>query len=115
NNLFQGGVAVSGYCLETDDTENPNMRSDCTTIRGATVSVDTLAQTCSAWKTFDTRDAPSSYSKQKYTSISEQPIQDIPIPDDVHVSNTEDTNATHLINIKPRQDWLKPIPEEERQ
>nr|GEX85810.1 hypothetical protein [Tanacetum cinerariifolium] len=77
--------------------------------------LETLAQTCSAWKTFDTRDAPSSYSKQKYTSISEQPIQDIPIPDDVHVSNTEDTNATHLINIKPRQDWLKPIPEEERQ
>nr|GEW44631.1 retrovirus-related Pol polyprotein from transposon TNT 1-94 [Tanacetum cinerariifolium] len=34
NNLFQVGVAISVYCLETDETENPHVRSDCMTIRG---------------------------------------------------------------------------------
>nr|GEV00028.1 reverse transcriptase domain-containing protein [Tanacetum cinerariifolium] len=34
------GVAVSGYCLETDDTENPYVRSDCTTISEGTASID---------------------------------------------------------------------------
>nr|GEV97463.1 hypothetical protein [Tanacetum cinerariifolium] len=38
NNLLQVCVAVSGYCLETNNTENPHVRSDCTTIRGGTVS-----------------------------------------------------------------------------
>ncbi|GKG16750.1 hypothetical protein Tco_0361707, partial [Tanacetum coccineum] len=27
---------------------------------------------------------------------------------------TEDTDAAYLLKIKPRLDWLKPIPEEER-
>ncbi|GJY28088.1 hypothetical protein Tco_0403855 [Tanacetum coccineum] len=67
----------------------------------ASGSIQTPAQTSSAWKTSDTRDAPSSF-------------QDIPIPDDVHVSNIKDTDAAHLLKIKPRPNWLKPILEEER-
>ncbi|GKA40854.1 hypothetical protein Tco_0733447 [Tanacetum coccineum] len=38
----------------------------------------------------------------------------VPIPDDVHISDTKDTDVSHLPKIKPRPDWLKPLPEEER-
>ncbi|GKB89946.1 hypothetical protein Tco_0962218 [Tanacetum coccineum] len=68
----------------------------------------------SAWKTTDTRDAPSSSSKQKTNSQSEQPIEDVPIPDNVHISDTKDTDVSHLPKIKPRPDWLKHVLEEER-
>ncbi|GJR89851.1 hypothetical protein Tco_0213862 [Tanacetum coccineum] len=56
----------------------------------------------------------SGSSKQKSASLSEQHVQDIPTPDDVHVSDTEDTDGAHLPKIKPRPDWLKPVLEEER-
>ncbi|GJQ92345.1 putative reverse transcriptase domain-containing protein [Tanacetum coccineum] len=42
------------------------------------------AQTSSVWKTSDTRKAPFSSSKQKTASQSEQPVEDITIPDDVY-------------------------------
>ncbi|GJY36626.1 hypothetical protein Tco_0422004 [Tanacetum coccineum] len=64
--------------------------------------------------TIDTRDAPSSSSKQKTSSQSEQPVKDVPIPNYVHISDTGDTDAAYLLKIKPRPDWLKPVPEEER-
>ncbi|GJT53403.1 reverse transcriptase domain-containing protein [Tanacetum coccineum] len=47
-------------------------------------------------------------------SQSEQPIDDVPILDDVHISNSEDISAAPLLKIKTRPDWLKPIPEEDR-
>ncbi|GKD38044.1 hypothetical protein Tco_1258251 [Tanacetum coccineum] len=65
-----------------------------------------------AWKTPDIREAPSSSSKQKYASPSEQPVDDVLIPDDVHLSDSVDTGAAHLPKIKTRPDWLKPLPEE---
>nr|GEU58743.1 hypothetical protein [Tanacetum cinerariifolium] len=67
----------------------------------------------SSWKTFDTREAPSSSSKQKSASPSEQPVDDVSIPDDVHLSDSKDTGAAHLLKINTRPDWLKPLPEEE--
>ncbi|GJY82809.1 copia protein [Tanacetum coccineum] len=70
-------------------------------------------QESSAWRTFDTCDAPSGSSKQKSTSPPRQPVDDIPIPDDVHLSDSKDIDAAHLSKIKTRPDWLKPIPEEE--
>ncbi|GJR09290.1 retrovirus-related pol polyprotein from transposon TNT 1-94 [Tanacetum coccineum] len=83
----------------------------------ASASQQPQVQQSSAWKTFDTREATvhksSSSSKQKQASPSTQPIDDIPIPDDVHLSDSEDTGAAHLPKIKPRPDWLKPVPEEE--
>ncbi|GJZ14223.1 hypothetical protein Tco_0549453 [Tanacetum coccineum] len=66
------------------------------------------------WKTVDTRDVPLSSSKQTTASQFGQPVEDVPIPDDVHFSDTEDTDAAHLLKIKPRPDWLKPVLEEER-
>nr|GEW91501.1 hypothetical protein [Tanacetum cinerariifolium] len=51
-----------------------------------------LVQTSLAWKTSDIREAPSSSSKQKSASPFEQPVDDVPIPDDdVHLSKSEDT------------------------
>ncbi|GJR52073.1 hypothetical protein Tco_1402594 [Tanacetum coccineum] len=68
----------------------------------------------SVWKTFDTREAPSSSSKQKFVPHSKQPIKDVPIPDDMNISDSEDTDTAHLPKIKTRPDWLKPVPKEDR-
>ncbi|GJU91466.1 hypothetical protein Tco_1303889 [Tanacetum coccineum] len=56
----------------------------------------------------------TSSSKQKTAPQSKQPVDDVPILDDAHISDSEDTGAAHLPKIKPRPNWLKPIPEEER-
>nr|GEV60460.1 putative Gag-Pol polyprotein [Tanacetum cinerariifolium] len=67
----------------------------------------------SAWKTFDTRKAPFSSSKQKLASPSEQLVNYNPIPDDMHLSKSEDTSVAYLPKIKTKPEWLKPMPEEE--
>ncbi|GKB01900.1 hypothetical protein Tco_0829944 [Tanacetum coccineum] len=36
------------------------------------------------------------------------------MPDIVNISDSEDTDSAHLPNIKPRPEWLKPIPKEDR-
>ncbi|GJY26141.1 retrovirus-related pol polyprotein from transposon TNT 1-94 [Tanacetum coccineum] len=77
-------------------------------------SKQSQAQSSSAWKTSDIREAPSSSSKQNTAPQSEQPIDDVPITDDAHISDTEDNDAVHLLKIKTRPDYLKPIPKEER-
>ncbi|GKC17746.1 hypothetical protein Tco_1014528 [Tanacetum coccineum] len=59
-------------------------------------------------------DRENSSSKQKTNPQSEQHVDDIPILDDVHISEIEDTNAAHLPKIKTRPDWLKPVPKKER-
>ncbi|GJS22352.1 hypothetical protein Tco_0450984 [Tanacetum coccineum] len=53
----------------------------------------------------DTREAPSSSSKQKTAPQSKQPVDDVPIPDDVHISDSEDTGDAHLLKIKTCQTW----------
>nr|GEU96916.1 hypothetical protein [Tanacetum cinerariifolium] len=63
--------------------------------------------------TSDTRDVPSRSSKQMSASQVVQPVDDIPILDVEHISNSEDICAAHLLKIKTRPDWLKPIPEED--
>nr|GEU71902.1 histone deacetylase 14 [Tanacetum cinerariifolium] len=75
----------------------------------ASASHQPQAQIPLAWKTTNTRDVLSSSSKQKTASQSEQPVEDVPIPDDVHFSDTEVTDAAHLLKMKPRPDWLKPV------
>ncbi|GJS55107.1 hypothetical protein Tco_0628469 [Tanacetum coccineum] len=57
------------------------------------------ASQSSAWKTSDTKEAPSRSSKQKFVPHSEQPIEDVPIHD-VNISYSEDTYTTHLPKIK---------------
>ncbi|GJY96768.1 hypothetical protein Tco_0513678 [Tanacetum coccineum] len=66
----------------------------------------------SAWKTSDTREAPSSSSKQKSVPHFEQPVEDVPIPDNVNVSDSEDTDTTHLPKIKTRPDYSYQDPDE---
>ncbi|GJS84370.1 hypothetical protein Tco_0750911 [Tanacetum coccineum] len=41
-------------------------------------------------------------------------LEDVPMLDTTHISDLEDTDSTHLPKIKPRPEWLKPIPEEDR-
>ncbi|GJW90257.1 hypothetical protein Tco_0167810 [Tanacetum coccineum] len=77
------------------------------------VSKQPLVQNSSAWKTSDSREAPSSSSKKNPGSLSVQPVNDNPIPDDMHLSESKDTGADHLSKIKTRRDWLKPLLEEE--
>nr|GFA84149.1 hypothetical protein [Tanacetum cinerariifolium] len=54
-----------------------------------------------------------SASKQKSASPSKQLVDDVPLPDDVHLLYSEVIDAAHLPKIKTRPDWLKPLPEEE--
>ncbi|GKB09880.1 hypothetical protein Tco_0843803 [Tanacetum coccineum] len=68
----------------------------------------------SAWKTSDTREAPSSSSRKKSAPYSEQPVEDVPIPDDLNISDSEDTDIAHLPKIKTKPDWLKPVLEEDK-
>ncbi|GKD09973.1 hypothetical protein Tco_1189658, partial [Tanacetum coccineum] len=60
------------------------------------------------------KEAPSSSSRQKSAPHSNQPIKDVPIPDNVNVSDSEDTDTAHLPKIKTRLDWLNLVPEEDR-
>ncbi|GKE99511.1 hypothetical protein Tco_0022862, partial [Tanacetum coccineum] len=62
----------------------------------------------------DTRDAPSSSSKQQSSPQDKQPVEDMPIPDSTNISDSEDTGSIHLPYVKPRLEWLKPIPEDDR-
>ncbi|GKD31936.1 hypothetical protein Tco_1242714 [Tanacetum coccineum] len=66
------------------------------------------------WKKSNTRDAPSSSTKQQSGPYAEQPVEDIPIPDSANISDSEDTDSAHLPKIKQRLEWLKPIPDDER-
>ncbi|GJY11411.1 hypothetical protein Tco_0379596 [Tanacetum coccineum] len=81
---------------------------------GASGSSQPPATQSSAWKSTDTRDAPSSSSKQQSGPYSKQPVEDIPMPDTISISDSEDTGSAHLPHIKPRPEWLKPIPEDDR-
>nr|GEU44863.1 monodehydroascorbate reductase [Tanacetum cinerariifolium] len=59
-------------------------------------------------------DTPSSSSKQKQTSPSGGPTEDVPIPDEVYNSDTKETENAHLPKITTTADWFKHIQEEER-
>ncbi|GJX02340.1 retrovirus-related pol polyprotein from transposon TNT 1-94 [Tanacetum coccineum] len=68
----------------------------------------------SAWKTSNTRDVPSSSSKQQSGPHSKQPVEDIPMQGTVNIFDSEDIDFAHLPKNTPRPEWLKPIPEEDR-
>nr|GEW57191.1 integrase, catalytic region, zinc finger, CCHC-type, peptidase aspartic, catalytic [Tanacetum cinerariifolium] len=80
----------------------------------ASCSSQPQAPQSSAWKKFDTRDAPLSSSKQQSNPHAEQPVEDIPMPDNANISDSEDTNSAHLPKIKQRPEWLKPISDDDR-
>ncbi|GKC58473.1 hypothetical protein Tco_1086071 [Tanacetum coccineum] len=62
----------------------------------------------------DTREAPSSSSKQQYSPHSKQPVEDIPMSDTANISDSEDISLAHLPKNTLRPERLKPIPEEDR-
>nr|GEW42327.1 histone deacetylase 14 [Tanacetum cinerariifolium] len=62
----------------------------------------------------NTREALSSSSKQQSAPYSEQPVKDVPVPDDVNISDSNDTDIARLPRIKTRPDWLKLLPKEDR-
>ncbi|GJT28819.1 hypothetical protein Tco_0909094, partial [Tanacetum coccineum] len=46
--------------------------------------------------------------------MDEQPTEDIPISDERHVSDPEDTDNAHMPKIPDTTTWFRPIPKEER-
>ncbi|GKF83441.1 hypothetical protein Tco_0245097, partial [Tanacetum coccineum] len=54
-----------------------------------------------------------SSSRQKSAPYSEQLIKDVPILDDVNISDSKDTDTAHLPKIKTRPDWLNHVPKED--
>ncbi|GKC58050.1 hypothetical protein Tco_1085648 [Tanacetum coccineum] len=81
---------------------------------GASGSSQPPAPQSYVWKTTDTREAPSSSSKQQSGPHAKQPVEDIPMPDTAIISDSEDTDSAHLPKIKQRPEWFKPIPEEDK-
>ncbi|GJZ28397.1 hypothetical protein Tco_0573044, partial [Tanacetum coccineum] len=61
----------------------------------------------------DTREAPSRSSKKQFGPHSEQPVEDVPMPDTANISDSEDTDSAYLPKIKSRPEWLKHILEED--
>ncbi|GKA71806.1 hypothetical protein Tco_0778022 [Tanacetum coccineum] len=86
-----------------DSDQNKKKMHDSDT----SASKQSQAQTSLSWKTSDTREAPSSSSKQNTAPQSKLPVDDFPITDDAHISDTEDNDANHLPKIKTIPDWLK--------
>ncbi|GKB08373.1 hypothetical protein Tco_0836657 [Tanacetum coccineum] len=89
------------------DRENREEFNDEMAKSHALVSKQPPVQKSLAWKTYDTREAPSSSSKQKSTSLSKQPVVDIIIPDYMHLSNSEDTEED--TPETPEPDWVIPL------
>ncbi|GJY25001.1 hypothetical protein Tco_0399727 [Tanacetum coccineum] len=83
-----------------DSDQNKKKRHDY----DASASKQPPVQKPSTLTSSDTREALSDSSKQKTAPQSEQPVDDVPIPDDVHISDLEDTSAAHLPKIKTRPD-----------
>ncbi|GJY53089.1 hypothetical protein Tco_0444753 [Tanacetum coccineum] len=61
----------------------------------------------------DDRDPPSPPLKDS-DQRKKKRLKDVPMPDTTHISDSEDTDSSHLPKIKPRSEWLKLIPEEDR-
>nr|GFB90460.1 hypothetical protein [Tanacetum cinerariifolium] len=64
------------------------------------------------WKMSDTREAPSSSSKQQSGPYSEQPVKDVPMPDTALMSDSEDIDSARLLKIKPRPECSYQDPKE---
>ncbi|GKC75990.1 hypothetical protein Tco_1126764 [Tanacetum coccineum] len=68
-----------------------------------------------AWTTSDTRFESTGFTAAQELSPTDSLMQDDSIPDEqVHLSDDEDSGNDHLPKVDSRQDWWKPLPEEER-
>nr|GEW09297.1 hypothetical protein [Tanacetum cinerariifolium] len=52
--------------------------------------------------------------RQQSASHSEQAIKDVPIADNVNVSDSKDIATVHLPKLKTRPDWMKSVPKKDR-
>ncbi|GJX01409.1 hypothetical protein Tco_0185322 [Tanacetum coccineum] len=67
------------------------------------------------WTTSDTRFESTDFTAAQELSPTDSMMQDDSIPDEqVHLSDDEDSGNDHLPKADSRQDWWKPLPEEER-
>ncbi|GJX06617.1 hypothetical protein Tco_0194549 [Tanacetum coccineum] len=68
-----------------------------------------------AWTTSDTRFESTDFTAAQELSPTDSLMQDDSIPDEqVLLSDDEDSGNDHLPKADSRQDWWKPLPEEER-
>ncbi|GJU98775.1 hypothetical protein Tco_1328046 [Tanacetum coccineum] len=68
-----------------------------------------------AWTISNTRFESTDFTTAQELSPTDSPMQDDSIPDEqVHLSDDEDFRNDHLLKADSRQDWWKPLPEEER-
>ncbi|GKD10856.1 hypothetical protein Tco_1190541 [Tanacetum coccineum] len=68
-----------------------------------------------AWTTSDIRFKSTDFTAAQELSLTDSLMQDDSIPDEqVHLSDDEDSENDHLPKADSRQDWWKPLPEEER-
>ncbi|GJX31996.1 hypothetical protein Tco_0241851 [Tanacetum coccineum] len=94
----------------SDSNLSKNKRHDS----DASCSKQPLAPQSSAWKTSNTREVPSSSSKKKSVPQYEQPVEDVRIPDDVNILDSEDTGIAHLPSIMINTVWFTLVPDEDR-
>ncbi|GKA20586.1 hypothetical protein Tco_0700575 [Tanacetum coccineum] len=94
---------------DDDDDEGPSAGSN----QGKQQRGDDTdsALTSTGWQITDTRDAVGDSSMHR--SDLEQSSDDIPMQDDGHVSDMEDTDNAHIPKVSTTT-WFKPIPEGER-
>ncbi|GKB62905.1 hypothetical protein Tco_0919091 [Tanacetum coccineum] len=105
---FMGCVGQFLSSLQKDSDQSKKKKHDF----DASTSQQPQAQMSLAWKYFDTREAPSNSSHHKTAPQFEQHVDNVPIPDDVHISDSENASTANLLKIKTRPDW-KHVPEEE--
>ncbi|GJX52915.1 hypothetical protein Tco_0281284 [Tanacetum coccineum] len=68
-----------------------------------------------AWTTSHTRFKSTGFTAAQELSPTDSLMQDDSIPDEqVHLSDDDDSRNDHLPKADSRQDWWKPLPEEER-
>ncbi|GJY14257.1 hypothetical protein Tco_0383566 [Tanacetum coccineum] len=82
----------------------------------ASASKQHPALTSTGWKITDTRDAVVDYSMHRSDpelEHSKQSSDDIPIQDEEHVSDMEDTDNAHIPKVSTTT-WFKPIPDGKR-
>ncbi|GJU76725.1 hypothetical protein Tco_1273795 [Tanacetum coccineum] len=82
----------------------------------ASASKQHPALTSTGWQITDTRDAvvdSSMHISDPESEHSEQSSDDIPMQDEGHVSDLEDTDNAHIPKVSTTT-WFKPIPEGER-
>ncbi|GKB02921.1 hypothetical protein Tco_0831010 [Tanacetum coccineum] len=101
---------------DEDDDDNEGPSADQTRESDASASKQYPALTSTRWQITDTRDAvvdSSMHRSDPELEHSKQSSDDIPMQDEGHVSDMEDTDNAHIPKVSTTT-WFKLIPEGER-